>query len=300
MTDMDTAAGEGLRRRRAGGREGHARNAAPQQRPWSQPRMPYRPTEVDLRGRAGIDPHRVTPDPVGDRHGLPRRRGARSAGRGRGDGRSGHATRPLRPRDGHRGHPDRAVDVHPARLEPGPRHPPGRRLDGVRDRRQPAERRRPGSRPPHRQPESTTRTCSVSASRSTRSTSWPGYPVEPVDIHHSVRYLHATHDALTLMDKPIHAYSLGRQRNIDTLEMVRIARGVDDATLDLEPSIFTVVNSSSPLRLDAPDAAGHHRVRVAQPGRLHHPVHTVRARWPRSRWPAPSRSRTPRHWRAWS
>src|SRR4029077_14433404 len=46
MTDMDTAAGEGLRRRRAGGREGHARNAAPQQRPWSQPRMPYRPTDA--------------------------------------------------------------------------------------------------------------------------------------------------------------------------------------------------------------------------------------------------------------
>jgi trimethylamine--corrinoid protein Co-methyltransferase len=83
-----------------------------------------------------------------------------------------------------------------------------------------------------------------------------GYPVEPVDIHHSVRYLHATHDALTLMDKPIHAYSLGRQRNIDCLEMIRIARGVDDATLDLEPSIFTVVNSSSPLRLDAPMLQG--------------------------------------------
>ncbi len=58
------------------------------------------------------------------------------------------------------------------------------------------------------------------------------------------------------MDKPIHAYSLGRQRNIDCLEMVRIARGVDDATLDREPSIFTVVNSSSPLRLDAPMLQG--------------------------------------------
>jgi trimethylamine--corrinoid protein Co-methyltransferase len=39
-----------------------------------------------------------------------------------------------------------------------------------------------------------------------------GYPVEPVDVHHGVRYLHATHDALTLMDKAIHCYSLGRQR----------------------------------------------------------------------------------------
>jgi trimethylamine--corrinoid protein Co-methyltransferase len=38
--------------------------------------------------------------------------------------------------------------------------------------------------------------------------------------------------------------------------MVRIARGVDAATLDREPSIFTVVNSSSPLRLDAPMLQG--------------------------------------------
>ena len=83
-----------------------------------------------------------------------------------------------------------------------------------------------------------------------------GYPVEPVDIHHGVRYLHASHDALTLMDKAIHCYSLGRQRNVDVLEMVRIARGVDDATLDDEPSVFTVVNSSSPLRLDAPMLQG--------------------------------------------
>ena len=83
-----------------------------------------------------------------------------------------------------------------------------------------------------------------------------GYPVEPVDLHHGVRHLHATYDALTLMDKAIHCYSLGRQRNIDCLEMVRIARGVDDATLDREPSIFTVVNSSSPLRLDAPMLQG--------------------------------------------
>ena len=83
-----------------------------------------------------------------------------------------------------------------------------------------------------------------------------GYPVEPVDIHASVRHLDATYDALTLCDKPIHAYSLGPQRNDDCLEMVRIARGIDDATLEREPSIFTVINSSSPLRLDTPMLQG--------------------------------------------
>ncbi len=83
-----------------------------------------------------------------------------------------------------------------------------------------------------------------------------GYPVEPVDVHASIRHLHATHDALTLTDRAIHAYSLGRQRNIDCLEMVRIARGVDRATLEREPSIFTIINTNSPLRLDVPMPQG--------------------------------------------
>jgi trimethylamine--corrinoid protein Co-methyltransferase len=85
---------------------------------------------------------------------------------------------------------------------------------------------------------------------------WGGYPVEPIDIHASVRHLEALFDQLTLSDKPIHAYSLGRERNLDAIEMVKIARGVDDETLEREPSLFTVINSSSPLRLDTPMLEG--------------------------------------------
>ena len=83
-----------------------------------------------------------------------------------------------------------------------------------------------------------------------------GYPVEPVDVHASVRHLVATRDLLTLTGKAIHAYSLGAQRNRDCLEMVRIARGVNHGDLEAEPSIFTVVNCSSPLRLDTPMLEG--------------------------------------------
>ena len=83
-----------------------------------------------------------------------------------------------------------------------------------------------------------------------------GYPVEPVDIHHSVRHIHAAHDVLTLTDKGLHCYSLGRQRNLDLLEMARISRGIDEATLLREPSVFSVVNSNSPLRLDTPMSQG--------------------------------------------
>jgi trimethylamine---corrinoid protein Co-methyltransferase len=83
-----------------------------------------------------------------------------------------------------------------------------------------------------------------------------GYPVEPTDIHASVRHLQATRSLLTLTDKVPHAYSLGAQRNIDCLEMVRIARQVDDATLDEQPSIHTIINASSPLRYDEPMLEG--------------------------------------------
>ena len=83
-----------------------------------------------------------------------------------------------------------------------------------------------------------------------------GYPVEPIDLHASVRHLEAAWDILTLTDKGFHCYSLGRQKNRDCLEMVRIARGVDWPTLDREPSLITVVNTNSPLRLDVPMAQG--------------------------------------------
>ncbi len=98
-----------------------------------------------------------------------------------------------------------------------------------------------------------------------------GYPVEPVDLHASIRHLEASYDILTLTDKGIHCYSLGRQRNRDVLEMVRIARGIDAAQLDREPSVCTVVNTNSPLRLDVPMAQGmiefalHNQVVVVTP-----------------------------------
>jgi trimethylamine--corrinoid protein Co-methyltransferase len=83
-----------------------------------------------------------------------------------------------------------------------------------------------------------------------------GYPVEPVDIHPSIRHLEATRDLLTHSCKPIHCYSLGAQRNADVLEMIRIVRKVSDADLDHQPSVYTVINASSPLRLDTPMLSG--------------------------------------------
>ncbi|WP_417519848.1 trimethylamine methyltransferase family protein [Minwuia sp.] len=85
---------------------------------------------------------------------------------------------------------------------------------------------------------------------------WGGYPVEPVDIHAGVRHLECLHDMLTMSDKAVHAYSLGRERIVDGMEMVRIARGVDHETFDREPSVISIINSSSPLRMDTPMLEG--------------------------------------------
>lgn len=83
-----------------------------------------------------------------------------------------------------------------------------------------------------------------------------GYPVEPVDIHASIRHLVCLSDIAKLTDKAFHAYSLGKERNQDALEIARIARGITHEQMDNEPSLFSIINSSSPLRLDNPMMQG--------------------------------------------
>ena len=83
-----------------------------------------------------------------------------------------------------------------------------------------------------------------------------GYPVEPIDIHASVRHLDCLSDMVKLTDKVFHCYSLGKQRNLDGIEIARIGRGVSMEQMEREPSLFTIINSSSPLRLDGPMLQG--------------------------------------------
>lgn len=79
-----------------------------------------------------------------------------------------------------------------------------------------------------------------------------GYPVEPQDLPAATRHLDCISDFLTLTDKVFHPYCLGATRIRDALEMIRIARGLTDGELRAGPQCYTVVNSSSPLRYDAP------------------------------------------------
>ena len=79
-----------------------------------------------------------------------------------------------------------------------------------------------------------------------------GYPVEPVDIHPSVRHLDVLYDKLTLTDKVCHAYSLGKERVEDVMEMVRIAGGHTHSEFEESPKMYTNINSTSPLKHDYP------------------------------------------------
>jgi trimethylamine--corrinoid protein Co-methyltransferase len=83
-----------------------------------------------------------------------------------------------------------------------------------------------------------------------------GYPVEPIDLPPATRHLDCLAAFVTLTDKAFHAYSLGHTRITDGIEIARIARGISREQLLREPSLFTIVNSNSPLRLDGPMLEG--------------------------------------------
>ena len=77
-----------------------------------------------------------------------------------------------------------------------------------------------------------------------------GYPVEPADIHPSIRHLDVLYDKLTLTDKVTHTYSLGKERVEDAMEMVRIAGGLSHEEFNASPRMYTNINSTSPLKHD--------------------------------------------------
>lgn len=91
-----------------------------------------------------------------------------------------------------------------------------------------------------------------------------GYPVEPIDIHASVRHLDCLYDKLTLTDKVCHAYALGEERIEDVMEMVRIAGGLTHEEFAAKPRMYTNINSSSPLKHDTPMLDG--AMRLARRG----------------------------------
>jgi trimethylamine--corrinoid protein Co-methyltransferase len=247
----DAPAGEDAPRRRSGGRAGHERSTLPPQRPWKQPRIPYRPTEVlsaDELESIHVGSLRVLEEIGMDFLDE----GARNLLKAAGASVEAGSQRVRFDR----GMVEERIATAPSTFTlhgPNPAHDLVMGGDwtafgtvGSAPNVADLDRgRRVGNRADYQN--------LVRLFQMLNSVHFfAGYAVEPIDIHPSIRHLWAIYDVVTLADKPFHAYSLGRQRNLDALEMARIVRGVDEATLDREPSIFTVINSSSPLRLDTP------------------------------------------------
>ncbi len=77
-----------------------------------------------------------------------------------------------------------------------------------------------------------------------------GYPVEPLDLHSSTRHLDGMYDKLILTDKLTHTYCLGEKRVEDSMEMVRIAGNLSEESFCASPRLFSIINSTSPLKHD--------------------------------------------------
>lgn len=94
-----------------------------------------------------------------------------------------------------------------------------------------------------------------------------GYPVEPTDIEAPIRHLVAEQAMIKLSDKVGYGYSLNRQRIRDSIEMIRIGRGISSDQMKAEPSIFTVINANSPLQYDLAMLGG-----IIEMARMNQPV----------------------------
>ncbi len=79
-----------------------------------------------------------------------------------------------------------------------------------------------------------------------------GYPVEPIDLPPETRHLDAHYGFITLTDRVWQPSAIGPWRIRDGLAMNALARGIDAAGLKAKPGLITIVNTNSPLRVDGP------------------------------------------------
>ena len=77
-----------------------------------------------------------------------------------------------------------------------------------------------------------------------------GYPVEPIDLAVNTRHLDCNFDLLTLSDRAIRLYAIGRTRIDDGLNMIALAHGISREELNKSPRSMTVLNVNSPLKVD--------------------------------------------------
>ncbi len=83
-----------------------------------------------------------------------------------------------------------------------------------------------------------------------------GGPIEPNDLPVATRHLDIYRTLAVELDKSWQCIGFGRQPVDDALEIICLIRGVDRERLLREPSLMTIINSNSPLRLDGPMGDG--------------------------------------------
>ena len=83
-----------------------------------------------------------------------------------------------------------------------------------------------------------------------------GGPLEPTDLPVGTRHLDMYACLATTLDKTWHCLGFGATVVEDALEVVALARGVSRDELAREPSLITIINTNSPLRLDGPMSDG--------------------------------------------
>lgn len=83
-----------------------------------------------------------------------------------------------------------------------------------------------------------------------------GGPLEPNDLPVETRHLDMYRTFATELDKTWQGLGFGSVVVDDAVDVLCIVRGVDRDTLLREPSLMTVINTNSPLRLDGPMGDG--------------------------------------------
>ncbi len=83
-----------------------------------------------------------------------------------------------------------------------------------------------------------------------------GGPLEPTDLPVATRHLDMYQGLVTLLDKTWHCLGAGAAVVDDAIEIACLARSVDRDRLLAEPSLMTIINTNSPLRLDGPMSDG--------------------------------------------
>jgi trimethylamine--corrinoid protein Co-methyltransferase len=83
-----------------------------------------------------------------------------------------------------------------------------------------------------------------------------GGPLEATDLPVETRHLDLYELLATTLDKTWQCVGFGRTPVDDAIEVACLARGVSREVLAREPSVMTIINSNSPLRLDGPMSDG--------------------------------------------